>query len=101
MSPYRSCSAVTTASSTGLGFVRFACPLLTEAQDVAFAVAGSEFLHAVGGLHNRAVHDIRALRMQLVVQRLHVLHPEERVPRAALALIRRDLRGIFHEAEHD
>src|SRR6185436_17849538 len=72
---------------------------LPEAQDVAVTIAYGELLHVVRLLHDRPVDDKSAATLQLVVQRVHIAHPEECVPRSTLAFVGTDVPG--HSSQHD
>src|SRR5262245_24607412 len=75
-------------------------PLLPEPEDVAVDVLRRELLHVIVGLHGGAVRDARVPGPELVVERLGVGDPEERVPRPALLFVRADARRIGDAPQH-
>src|SRR5215475_8759331 len=66
------------------------CERLTEAEHVPVAIADRKFLHLIRFLDKRAIRHISALRVELRVQSLRVVDPEECVPGSTLLFIRRN-----------
>src|SRR5262249_20904029 len=77
------------------------CERLPEAEHVAVTIADRKFLHLICFLDKGAIRHINALRVELRVQSLRIVDPEEGVPGSALLLIRRDKFWRRNSPQHD
>src|SRR5262245_14729933 len=68
---------------------------------MSVTITDRKFLHLIRFLDKRAVHHISAPRVELRVQGLRVVDPEEGVPGSALLFIWRDKFGRRNSPQHN